>query len=38
VIVTGMGVCAGGVGGGGLGAGPTPGADGSGGRDLHGFG
>src|SRR5579871_4274582 len=31
VIVTGMGVCAGGVGGGGLGAGPTPGAGGSGG-------
>src|SRR5690242_4490501 len=32
VIVTGMGVCAGGVGGGGLGAEPTPGADGSGGN------
>src|SRR5690349_201165 len=32
VMVTGMGVCAGGVGGGGLGAGPTPGADGSGGN------
>src|SRR4029077_1495855 len=31
VIVTGIGVCAGGVGGGGLGAGPTPGAAGSGG-------
>src|SRR5215469_15811458 len=32
VIVTGIGVCAGGVGGGGLGAGPTPGAGGSGGN------
>src|SRR5262249_58132116 len=31
VIVTGIGVCAGGVGFGGLGAGPTPGAGGSGG-------
>jgi hypothetical protein len=31
VIVTGIGVCAGGVGGGGLGAGPTPGAGGRGG-------
>src|SRR6202035_5590023 len=34
VIVTGMGVCAGGVGGGGLGAGPTPGAAGSGGSEA----